>query len=250
MRKLYDFIISLDLGIWLITGVMLFLGIGSFVTKEGSAINDVSLFIWLTKAPPAETWWLWVTVVILALLALNTVFCSIESLRAKWQRGSFLVRIAPQLMHVGFLFIMLAHLSSAYGGFKEGGPLPEGGSFRFPDGSRIELTRLDMQIGPMGMPLGFSGSLRHSTPSGVIQSVFSPNNPYFYQGFGVYLKHVEPFPVKTALVEIHREPGAGLALAGATFFTVANIMLIWLRRGRRAEHNKEKAPEELNPSEA
>jgi len=233
VRKLYDFLTSLDLAIWLVSGVMLFLGIGSFVAREGSAINDVSLFVWLTQAPPAETWWLWITVGILALLALNTVLCSIESLRAKWQRGSFLVRIAPQVMHLGFLFIMLAHLFSAYGGFKEGGPLPEGGSFSFPDGSRVMLARLDVKIGQMGMPVDFSGSLRHSTPSGEIQGTFSPNHPYFYKGFGVYLKHVEPFPRKTAMVEIHREPGAGLALVGALFFTAANIMLIWLRRGKR-----------------
>jgi hypothetical protein len=233
MKKLYNFLTSLDLGIWLVSGVMLFLGIGSFVAKEGSAINDVPLFIWLTQAPPAETWWLWITVAILAVLALNTVLCSIESLRAKWQRGSFLIRIAPQLMHLGFLLIMLAHLSSAYGGFKDGGPLPEGGAFSFPDGSRLDLVKLDAQIGPMGMPLDFSGSLRHSTPSGVITGTFSPNHPYFYKGFGVYLKNVEPFPTKTALIEIHREPGAPLALAGALFFTVANLMLIWLRRGKR-----------------
>jgi hypothetical protein len=234
MRKLYDFLISLNLGIWLVSGVMLFLGIGSFVAKEGSAINDVALLVWLTQAPPGETWWLWITLGVLGLLAINTILCSIESLRAKWQRGSFLVRIAPQLMHLGFLLIVLAHLFSAYGGFKEGGPLPEGGSFSFPDGSRAELTRLDVRIGPRGMPLDFSGTLNHFTPSGELKATLSPNNPYFYKGFGVYLKHVEPFPTKTAMVEIHREPGAGIALAGATFFTIANIMLIWLRRGKRA----------------
>jgi len=235
MKRLYNFLTSLDLGIWLVAGVILFLGIGSFVAREGSAINDVPLFIWLTRAPVAETWWLWVTVAILALLALNTVLCSIESLRAKWQRGSFLARIAPQVMHLGFLLIVLAHLVSAYGGFKEGGPLPEGGSFFFPDGSRVEIIRLDARIGPMGMPLAFSATLRHMSPSGERHAVFSPNHPYFYQGFGVYLKQVELFPAKMALVEIHREPGAGLALAGALFFTVANLMILWLRRGKRAD---------------
>ncbi|MBI5656602.1 MAG: cytochrome C biogenesis protein ResB [Geobacter sp.] len=233
MKRLYNFLASLDLGIWLVAGVILFLGIGSFVTREGSAINDVPLFIWLTRAPAAETWWLWVTVAILALLALNTVLCSIESLKAKWQRGSFLARIAPQVMHLGFLLIVLAHLLSAYGGFKDGGPLPEGGSFTFPDGSRVEIVRLDAQVGPMGMPLAFSATLRHATPAGERHAVFSPNHPYFYQGFGLYLKQVELFPAKMALVEIHREPGAGLALAGALFFTAANLMILWLRRGKR-----------------
>ncbi len=234
LKKLYNWLTSVDLAIWLLVGVMVLLAIGSFVSGEGSGINDVALFTWLTGVPARMSWWLWVTLGLLALLALNTVLCSMESLRTKWLSGSFLVRIAPQLMHLGFLFIVLAHLFSAYGGFKEGGPLPEGGSFSFPDGSRVELTRLDIRMGPMGMPLDFSGTLRHLTGSGELHAVFSPNHPYFYQGFGVYLKQVEPFPVKTAIVEIHREPGAGLALAGATFFTVANLLLIWLRRGKKA----------------
>ena len=233
MKKLYAILTSLDLGIWLIAGVTLFLGIGSFISRKGSAINDVPLFVWLTQAPPAETWWLWITVGILALLALNTVLCSVESLKAKWQKGSFLVRIAPQVMHLGFLFIVLAHLVSAYGGFKEGGPLAEGGWFNFPDGSRVELVRLDVTNGPMGMPLDYSGTLRHTTASGAVTAGFSPNHPYFYNGFGVYLKQVQPFPTKIAQIEIHREPGAGLALAGALLFTVANVVLIWLRRGKR-----------------
>ena len=233
IKKVYSFLTSLDLAIWLLSAVMVLLAVGSFVCDAGSGINDVALLTWLAEVPIRTSWWLWGTLGLLALLALNTVLCSVESLRAKWLRGSFLVRIAAQMMHLGFLFIVLAHLFTAYGGFKNGGPLPEGGSFTFPDGSRVELTRLEIRMGPMGMPLDFSGTLRHLTGSGELRTVFSPNHPYFYKGFGVYLKHVQPFPVKTALVEIHREPGAGLALVGAVLFTIANILLIWLRRGKR-----------------
>jgi hypothetical protein len=233
IRKIYCLMTSLDIAIWLLGGVMVLLATGSFVCGAGSGINEVALLSWLAEVSIRISWWLWGTLGLLALLALNTVLCSFESLRAKWSRGSFVVRIAPQMMHLGFLFIVLAHLVTAYGGFKDGGSLPEGGAFSFPDGSRVELTRLEIRMGPMGMPLDFGGTLRHLTGSGELRTVFSPNHPYFYKGFGVYLKHVQPFPVKTAIVEIHREPGAGLALIGATFFTVANIMLIWLRRGKR-----------------
>lgn len=233
LKNLYSCLTSLDLAIWLLLGVMILFAIGSFAGEAGSGINDVALFTWLAGVPISMSWWLWGTLGLLAILALNTLLCSIESLRVKWQRGSFLVRIAPQLMHLGFLFIVLAHLFSAYGGYKDGGPLPEGGAFTFPNGSSVELTRLDIRMGSMGMPLDFSGTLRHKTGKGELNAIFSPNHPYFYQGFGVYLKQVEQFPVKTAFVEIHREPGAGLALAGATFFTVANIILLWLRRGKK-----------------
>ncbi|MEI6205187.1 MAG: hypothetical protein WCP20_00255 [Desulfuromonadales bacterium] len=231
--RIYSLLASLDLAIWLLGGVMALLATGSFVCDAGSGINDMALLAWLAEVPIRMSWWLWGTLGLLALLSLNTVLCSLESLRAKWLRGSLLVRMAPQLMHVGFLFIVLAHLFTAYGGLKDGGSLPEGGTFSFPDGSRVELTRLEVRMGPMGMPLDFSGTLRHLTSSGELNAVFSPNHPYFYKGFGVYLKQVEPFPVKRAIVEVHREPGAGLALVGAVFFTIANILLIWLRRGQR-----------------
>jgi hypothetical protein len=40
------------------------------------------------------------------------------------------------------------------------------------------------------------------------------------------------YPTRAALVEIHREPGAGIALAGALLFTIGNIVLLSVRRGR------------------
>jgi hypothetical protein len=233
IKKVYSLLTSLELANWLLGGVMILLATGSFVCDARSGINNMSLLSWLAEVPLRMSWWMWGTLGLLTLLVLNTALCSLESLRAKWLHGSFLVRIAPQLMHLGFLFIVLAHLFSAYGGFKDGGLVQEGGSFTFPDGSKVVITRLEMQMGRMGMPLDFSGTLRHLTDSGERNTVFSPNHPYFYKGFGVYLKQVEPLPVLTAIVEIHREPGAGLALFGALLFTIANIMLIWLRRGKR-----------------
>src|SRR5512136_3141682 len=119
LRTLYDRLASLNLGLWLMLGVLLLLGAGSFVGGgEGSSLNDLPLFDWLSQAPLAESWWLWATVALLAALSLNTVLCSIESLRSKYRRERFLFLVAPQVMHLGFLLIVLAHLFSAVGGFK------------------------------------------------------------------------------------------------------------------------------------
>jgi len=46
------------------------------------------------------------------------------------------------------------------------------------------------------------------------------------------LKEVGLFPNRAALIEIHREPGAGLALAGALLFTVGNVLLLAVRQGK------------------
>ena len=202
------------------------------VTGEGSAINELPLFVWLREAPPGETWWLWLTLVVLVLLVVNTILCSMESLRAKWQRGSFLTRIAPQVMHLGFLLIVLAHLFSATGSHKEALQVREGMAIGFPDGSRVEIAQLDASYGKMGMPTDMSATIRFAEGGTVRSVTVRPNHPLFYQGVGIYLKDVALVPYRAGLLEIHREPGAGAALAGAVLFTVANLVLLAKRRGR------------------
>ncbi|HTG80419.1 MAG TPA: cytochrome C biogenesis protein ResB [Geobacteraceae bacterium] len=229
--KIYDRLASLTLGLWLIGGVCLLLAVGSFSGggAEGSSINDLPLFQWLRETPVAVSWWLWAAIALLALLALNTVLCSIESLRVKSRRGGFLVLIAPQVMHAGFLLIVLAHLFSAWGGYKQIMPLQEGGVITCPDGSRLQLANVTAVMSPMGFPTDYSAELRGREGAATI----SPNHPFFYKGSGFYLKEVAVEPYRAALIEIHREPGAGAALAGALLFTVGNVVLLYVRRGRQ-----------------
>src|SRR6266480_1533654 len=137
--KLYDRLASLTLGLWLIGGVCLFLAVGSFSGggAEGSSINDLPLFRWLRETPFALSWWLWAAVALLALLALNTVLCSIESIRMKYRRTGFLILIAPQVM-----------------------PVQGGGVITCPDGSRVQVANVSATMGPMGFPTDFSAEVR------------------------------------------------------------------------------------------
>ena len=234
LREIYNRLASLNLGLWLMLGVVVLLGVGSFSGggAESSSINDMPLFYWLKETPIVFSWWLWLTIGLLGVLALNTVLCSIESLRSKYGRARFLAMIAPQVMHAGFLFIVLAHLFSAYGGLKGVMQVNEGGAIGFPDGTQIELGNITAETGPMGMMTGYSADVRHGTSGGTVGQTISPNHPFFYKGFGVYLKDVQVVPYRIALVEIHREPGAGMAFAGALLFTIGNVVLLAVRRGR------------------
>jgi hypothetical protein len=233
-RPIYDRFASLTFGLWLTGGVMVLLGVGSFAGGgEGVGnINTMALFAWLTETPLALSWWLWATVGLLALLALNTVLCSIESLRAKAGSGRVLPIIAPQVMHAGFLLIVLAHLFSAWGGAKEALPVREGEAITFPGNGQVQIDNLRLATGPMGMPVDYSAEVRYPADSGIGARTISPNHPAFYRGFGIYLKEVALYPYRAALIEIHREPGAGLALAGALLFTLGNVVLLAVRRGK------------------
>lgn len=232
LQNLYSRFASLTLGIWLLGGVMFFLAIGSFLQGEGSTINEVPLLFWLREVPLGESWWLWICLLFLALLALNTVLCSIDSLSAKWQRGSFLSRIAPQAMHLGFLFIMVAHLQSASGSFKQQVGVGQGSGITFPDGSQVVFTDFNATYSKMGMPTSFSATFTYPMGNTTATATISPNHPFFYQGHGIYVKDVAPPPQKAALVEVHKEPGAAAALVGGLIFTLANLVLLFRRRGQ------------------
>lgn len=223
---IYQRFASLTFGLWLMGGVMFCMAAGSFAQGEGSAINDLPLFAWLREVPFKESWWLWLTLAALGLLVLNTILCSIESLRQKWQRGSFIIRIAPQIMHLGFLLIVVAHLQSAIWSNKQTMPLQEGAKISFSDGHRLQLVNIQASYDKRGMPVAMSAGLRYPVGSSVQETTISPNHPLFYQGTGIYLKDVALEPSPAALIEIHEEPGAGLALVGALLFTFANLVLL------------------------
>jgi hypothetical protein len=234
-EKLKNTLASLNLGLWLMAGVMVLLAVGSFVSGgEGASINDLPLLVWIKETPLSAAWWLWFTIALLALLVLNTVLCSIDSLRRKYQQGNLLLIIAPQVMHLGFLFIVLAHLFSAWGGFKQAMVVRQGEVVRFPDGALVQVVLLQAAYSPKGFPIDYSGELRQVAAVGEVGEVqtISPNHPFFLHGFGIYLKEVELYPEPAALIEIHREPGARWALVGALLFTVGNVVMLAVRRGK------------------
>jgi hypothetical protein len=224
LRKFYDILVSLDFGLWLMAKVTLLLTIGSFVLgpEESARLNSMPLFGWLTQVPFVVGWWLWLAVALMALLGLNTLLCSIHSLCRKGGRAGLLIRLAPHAMHAGFLLIALAHLVSSVGGFKEGLQVGEGMVVGLPDG-QVLIERLDAQVGMQGYITNFSATVVDSHGR---RGVIRPNEPFFLQGLGLYLKQVELSPVKFGIMEIHREPGAGLALAGALLFIGGNLLVV------------------------
>jgi uncharacterized membrane protein len=211
------------------------MGVGSFLLKGdyAAAINGMPLLAWLMEVPAGISWWLWLTVVLLALLVLNTILCSSETLWSRWGRAGLLPLLAPQLIHAGFLLIVLAHLISAFGGSMQQVEVAEGVLAQLPDGTRFGVAGIDVVMTPMGMPVGFSSELVTNLNKPMERVMISPNHPWFSGGYGVYIKQAEGYPYKRALLEIHREPGAGMALAGALIFTVGNVLLVWQRSRSR-----------------
>lgn len=229
--KLWRLLISIELCLALLALVCVAMAAGSFGLsgEYAAAINAMPLLVWLREVPAGVSWWLWLTLALLALLVVNTVFCSCETLWSRRGRGGWWVVLAPQLMHAGFLLIMLAHLLSAIGSELLQIEVQEGQLVTLPNGARFGVAGISVSSLPNGMPVAFSSELVTDLQNPAVRTVISPNRPWFSGAYGVYIKQAEEYPLRRALLEAHREPGASTALAGTLLFVAGNILVLVFR---------------------
>lgn len=231
MRRIWQLMTSLETGLALLLALCIAMAAGSFLLagEAAASINAMPLFAWLLEVPASWSWWLWLSLAVLALLAVNTLLCSLETVQARWRRAGLLPLAAPQLIHAGFLMILLAHGISAVGASHTQHEVFEGSVARFPGGQQFGVAAISVAHAPSGMPTGFSGELVPNLSNPAERVTVSPNRPWFSYGHGVYIKQAAEFPYRRALLEIHREPGAGMALAGSLLFAAGCAVLLWLR---------------------
>lgn len=229
--KLWRLLISIELCLVVLGLVCGAMAAGSFGLsgEYAAAINSMPLLVWLREVPVGVSWWLWLTLALLALLAINTVLCSCETLWSRRGRGGWAALLAPQLMHAGFLLIMLGHLFSASGSELLQVEVREGQLVTLPNGARFGVAGISVSSLPNGMPVAFSSQLVTDLQNPVVRTVISPNRPWFSGAYGVYIKQADDYPLRRALLEVHREPGASLALAGTLLFVVGNILVLVFR---------------------
>ena len=227
MAKLWQMMISLTTCCVALTGVCVVLAGGSFLLRGDLAatINSVPLAEWLLRAPLSWSWWLWLAVVLTAVLVINTAACSAETVRQRWRRCTWSALLGPQLTHAGFLLIVAAHGISAAGGSSGQIELSEGMTAALPDGSRFGVLSIRVDSSPAGMPLAYACDVAPLSSGSAGRVTLSPNHPWFSGGYGVYLKQASVIPYRRALLEVHREPGGGMALAGALIFSCGCLLL-------------------------
>ena len=191
-------------------------------------INSRPLFVWLSEAPLSASWWLWASVAVTALMAANTLLCSIDSLLRKRAGRSFLMVASPQVIHLGVVLLLFAHLVSASAGFTAKVIVRQGEYIRLPEGERLVVHRVWQELSSRGMPLAYGVEGRFLGPGGAeIKSAhMEPNSPAFFDGMGFYVKQVRG---SAAMIEVTREPGAPFALAGGVLFFLGTVALVGLK---------------------
>ena len=233
MYTMKSFFLSLKTTVWTLLAFIVVFFAGSYLMPLHRDVfgpmNEMLLFTWLADVAAFsiwQTWWFFLSLGLLVLLTINTLVCSVQAVKGKWSRSDFLLRIAPQIVHVGFLLILLAHLLGAGWGYRLSGMLPEGASAQIPGDRVLRLDALRVHPDPAGYVAGWEASV--SLVRGgrqVASGILAPNSPLFHEGTGIYLKSFDLERGPMAFLLVHRDPGAPWALAGGILFIIGSIII-------------------------
>ncbi|HTG00508.1 MAG TPA: cytochrome c biogenesis protein ResB [Nitrospirota bacterium] len=244
------FFLSLKTTVWILTALVCLLFVGSYLMQRHRGVfgpmNDDIILRWVRQTAImniGSTWWFFAVVAGLVILTINTLVCSTEAIGRKWTRADFLLRVSPQIVHVGFLFILLGHLLGAVMGYRISGSMPEGAYAPLPDDLSLRLHRIRVQTDERGFMTEWSADVTmYDNNEPAKTGILGPNQPVFYKGAGVYLKTLEFSQGPTAVLIIAKDPGEVYALTGAVFFFVGMIALLvlkWNAKRREPENSLE-----------
>lgn len=232
------FFLSLKTSVWTLLALICLLFIGSSMMPVHREIfgpmNERLLFHWIGDVAAENmwfTWWFFAALAALVLLTINTLVCSFQAIKGRWSRSDFFLRVSPQVVHMGFLFILLAHLLGAGWGYKLSGMMPEGMmATGLPENRSLYLRELRAETDASGFPKGWSAEVYLFENSQRVKiGALGPNEPLFYNGMGIYLKSFELQPRPVALLLVAKDPGALWALAGGILFIVGSVTLLVLK---------------------
>lgn len=233
MKKILEFFISLRTAIWLLIALIFILLFGSLVMpnhEEFLALHTTALFVWMQEVPISITWWLWGCIGLLGLLAANTLVCSIESIIRKREARQWLLIISPQIMHIGFLFILLAHFLSSSGSFKGITYAYQGSVFQLPNTLEVRFKSVSADVDASGYVKDWAADIEYFKDGKTLsEDRILPNSPSFKEGIGIYIKTVKVSPFPVAMIEVSREPGALWALVGGILFMAGMAILLFFR---------------------
>jgi cytochrome c biogenesis protein ResB len=228
------FFLSLKTAVWLLLILIMVFFVGSSMMPAHRAVfgpmNELLLFDWMQHVAlqhPWQTWWFFASLSLLVLLTINTIACSLQAVKGRWTRSAFLLRISPQIIHIAFLFILLAHLLGAGMGYRLSGMVPQGAFVRLPEGRTLHLEGLQVIPDRSGFPTDWRADIEiYESDTMVAAGTLGPNSPLFHRGVGIYLKSFDFDQGPVALLMVNKDPGALWALVGAILFAIGSAILL------------------------
>jgi len=232
-----NFFLSLKTTVWTLFGLVCLFFIGSYLMPMHpeifSHMNDSLLFHWAEDIAAKnvwQAWWFFAALVGLVLLTINTIVCSLQTVKMKLSHSDFLLRISPQVAHIGFLFILMGHLLGAGWSYKLSGVMSEGSFVHLPENRALYLQRILVQTDTAGFMQDWAAEASLYENNNLVKNgTLGPNKPLFYKGTGIYLKSFSFETGPVALLLVAKDPGAVWALAGGILFTLGSITLLVLK---------------------
>ncbi len=205
MRNIWRFFTSARLTVILTTLIAVDVLVGALlISFFPETLGDIDLevfFYWLFGKGVDNlglSWWIFLLLFLMGLLALNTVACTIESsvplFRTRQRtRASKRRRLLSQAIHLGFVIGLVGHLISSASGFRApDNRLFEGASLPLPQDPEwsIRLNKMDVAFSDRGRMEKMDAYLSLIKGDEVIRDkVVRLNEPLLHRGNAVYLVH-------------------------------------------------------------
>lgn len=199
-----------------------------------TGIVDTLLIDWLRISSPTTSWWVIGLVASLALLVINTVVCSINSIRRGLGRKGLMALLTPHLVHLGVIIMLLGHLVTSVTGMRAEAVLAEGGHFSISESVGFTVKSIEIESSEeTGTLWRVLGSWTEGGKE-VQEAALSPGSPLYRKGIWIFIKSADINPHQSILMA-HRDPGAAIMGVGSALFALALVMLVIITRQGRTE---------------
>jgi hypothetical protein len=134
-------------------------------------------------------------------------------------------------MHIGFLFLLFAHLLSAVGAYQKLAVAEEVSQLRISsDNTVLKIKDINISLDYYGYINDWEVDVEYISGGKVFRiDTIRPNDPSFQMGFNINVKNLRPSPREAVLLQINKEPGAFWALVGGILSMVGIVTLIILK---------------------
>lgn len=236
MISIVRFLLSFRTVFGLLLASMAIAVVGSLVLPYNlaffSGIDDTALFKWLAREDNLKlTWWIYALIAAMAALGASTVACTVEALMKIRGRKNLALKLSPQVMHLGVLFVMLGHLLTASLGTKADVRLETDHKAQVTDEVSIGLKEVRSKTDEAGYETDWEARivLFYGGSSIGEEEFLRPARPIYAGQTGFYLKSIKNGDAPSALVRVCRDPGALWALIGGSLVAAGGLGFIYGR---------------------
>jgi len=248
IKNIWNFAGKWSLSVYLLFGIAIDLIIVSVVMKQHesvfSSLGRVMLQEWISTYGMGNlniTWWFYLSILLLFLLAVNTFVCTTKGVvsilrrRSSMGRKAFFLRLSIHIMHASFILVLAAHLVSHITGVN----LPNNILLK---GRAISVCSSDLKVELKDLKVEFEkgtyfktleGNVKDAsailsfTDSGknVQERLISCNRPVLFGGLSFHLGDFSPKSEGSKLTPyikliIKKDPGVRLQVAGVALFSI------------------------------